>query len=147
RRRRTLHLSEDLRGRDHRVFAASARRRPRAPGHALADRDRGCDLRACRQAPSEVEILVILLDTLDLSKQFGDLRACDSVNFTVNKGEFLSLAGSNGAGKTSLVNLISGQLKPNSGRILFEGNDVTFATVYERIKAGIAPSFQIVNLF
>jgi branched-chain amino acid transport system ATP-binding protein len=90
---------------------------------------------------------VILLETIDLSKQFGDVRACDHVNFTVNKGEFLSLVGSNGAGKTSLVNLISGQLKPDSGRILFEGKDVTFAPVYERIRAGIARSFQIVNLF
>ena len=90
---------------------------------------------------------MILLQTVDLNKRFGDVRACDDVNFTVNKGEFLSLVGSNGAGKTSLVNLISGHLKPNSGRILFEGQDVTFAAVYERIKAGIARSFQIVNLF
>jgi branched-chain amino acid transport system ATP-binding protein len=90
---------------------------------------------------------VILLETVDLSKQFGDLRACDDVNFTVNKGEFLSLVGSNGAGKTSLVNLISGHLKPDSGRILFEDKDITLRTVQERIKAGVARSFQIVNLF
>ena len=84
---------------------------------------------------------MILLQTVDLSKQFGDVHACDRVNFTVNKGEFLSLVGSNGAGKTSLVNLISGHLKPNSGRILFEGKDVTFATVYERIRrASLAAS-------
>jgi branched-chain amino acid transport system ATP-binding protein len=90
---------------------------------------------------------VILLQTVDLRKQFGETRACDNVNFTVNKGEFLSLVGSNGAGKTSLVNLISAHLTPDSGQILFEGNDITFTTVYERIKAGIARSFQIVNLF
>ena len=90
---------------------------------------------------------MILLKTVNLRKQFGETKACDGLNFVVNKGEFLSLVGSNGAGKTSLVNLISGHLKPNSGRILFEGQDVTFATVYERIKAGIARSFQIVNLF
>ena len=90
---------------------------------------------------------MILLETIDLTKQFGDLRACDGVNFTVNKGEFLSLVGSNGAGKTSLVNLISGQLKPNSGQIRFEDVDITFTAVHERIKAGIARSFQIVNLF
>jgi branched-chain amino acid transport system ATP-binding protein len=90
---------------------------------------------------------VILLETVDLSKQFGDVHACDHVNFTVNQGEFLSLVGSNGAGKTSLVNLISGHLKPDSGRIMFEGRDVTSAKVYERIRAGIARSFQIVNLF
>jgi branched-chain amino acid transport system ATP-binding protein len=65
----------------------------------------------------------------------------------VNQGEFLSLVGSNGAGKTSLVNLISAHLTPDSGRILFEGKDITFTPVHERIRAGIARSFQIVNLF
>jgi branched-chain amino acid transport system ATP-binding protein len=90
---------------------------------------------------------VILLQTIDLRKQFGETRACDGVNFIVHKGEFLSLVGSNGAGKTSLVNLISAQLTPDSGKILFEGNDITYAPVHERIKAGIARSFQIVNLF
>jgi branched-chain amino acid transport system ATP-binding protein len=69
------------------------------------------------------------------------------VNFVVHKGEFLSLVGSNGAGKTSLVNLISAHLKPDSGKILFEDKDITFTSVYDRIKAGIARSFQIVNLF
>jgi branched-chain amino acid transport system ATP-binding protein len=90
---------------------------------------------------------VILLETVDLTKQFGDLHACDHVNFVVNQGEFLSLVGSNGAGKTSLVNLISGHLTPDSGRIVFEGSDITSTTVQQRIKAGIARSFQIVNLF
>jgi branched-chain amino acid transport system ATP-binding protein len=90
---------------------------------------------------------VILLETVDLTKQFGDLRACDHVNFVVNQGEFLSLVGSNGAGKTSLVNLISGHLTPDSGKIVFQGEDITSATVQQRIKAGIARSFQIVNLF
>jgi branched-chain amino acid transport system ATP-binding protein len=90
---------------------------------------------------------VILLETVDLTKQFGDLHACDHVNFVVNQGEFLSLVGSNGAGKTSLVNLISGHLTPDSGKIVFEGEDITSTTVQQRIKAGIARSFQIVNLF
>jgi branched-chain amino acid transport system ATP-binding protein len=90
---------------------------------------------------------VILLQTIDLRKQFGETRACDGLNFVVNKGEFLSLVGSNGAGKTSLVNLISAHLTPDSGQILFEGKDITFTSVHERIKAGIARSFQIVNLF
>src|ERR1700682_3123913 len=88
-----------------------------------------------------------LLKTVNLRKQFGETRACDGVNFVVQKGEFLSLVGSNGAGKTSLVNLISAHLQPDSGKILFEGKDITFTTVSERIKAGIARSFQIVNLF
>jgi branched-chain amino acid transport system ATP-binding protein len=90
---------------------------------------------------------VTLLKTINLRKQFGDTIACDSLNFVVNQGEFLSLVGSNGAGKTSLVNLISAHLQPDSGQILFEDKDITFATVSQRIKAGIARSFQIVNLF
>ena len=56
-----------------------------------------------------------LLQTIALTKRFGDFIAVNSVNFTVNKGEFLSLVGSNGAGKTTLVNLISGQLSPKMG--------------------------------
>jgi branched-chain amino acid transport system ATP-binding protein len=90
---------------------------------------------------------VALLQTIALSKQFGDFIAVNSVNFTVNKGEFLSLVGSNGAGKTTLVNLISAQLSPNGGRILFEDRDITASSVSERIRAGIARSFQLVNLF
>jgi branched-chain amino acid transport system ATP-binding protein len=82
-----------------------------------------------------------------LRKKFGETRACDGVNFVVHEGEFLSLVGSNGAGKTSLVNLISAHLQPDSGQILFEDRDITFTTVTERIKAGIARSFQLVNLF
>jgi branched-chain amino acid transport system ATP-binding protein len=90
---------------------------------------------------------VTLLRTIDLRKQFGETRACDGINFTVQQGEFLSLVGSNGAGKTSLVNLISAHLTPDSGQILFEDKDITNTAVYQRIRAGIARSFQIVNLF
>ncbi len=88
-----------------------------------------------------------LLETVDLKKYFGDTHAVDGVSFVVNKGEFLSLVGSNGAGKTTLVNLISGQVQPDSGAILFEDGDITHMTVAERIRAGIARSFQIVNVF
>lgn len=90
---------------------------------------------------------MILLKTVNLRKQFGETRACNDIDFVVNKGEFLSLVGSNGAGKTTLVNLISAHLQPDSGQILLEGRDITFTTVTERVKAGIARSFQIVNLF
>ena len=89
----------------------------------------------------------VLLSTVNLRKQFGETRACDGLDFVVNKGEFLLLVGSNGAGKTTLVNLISGHLQPDSGQILLEDRDITFTTVVERIQAGIACSFQIVNLF
>ena len=88
-----------------------------------------------------------LLRTVKLKKYFGDTHAVDGVDFTVQKGEFLSLVGSNGAGKTTLVNLISAFLRPDDGKIFFKDKDITFASVDERLRAGIARSFQLVNLF
>jgi branched-chain amino acid transport system ATP-binding protein len=90
---------------------------------------------------------VSLLVTHDLVKSFGDMRAVDRVNFTVKESEVLALIGSNGAGKTTLVNLISGLFPPDGGRILFRDQDVTHLSVHGRIRAGIARSFQLVNLF
>jgi branched-chain amino acid transport system ATP-binding protein len=90
---------------------------------------------------------VNLLETKELSKSFGETHAVDNVDFQIQEGEVLSLIGSNGAGKTSMVNLISGLLHPDSGRIVFRGQDITTLPVHGRIKAGIARSFQIVNLF
>ena len=88
-----------------------------------------------------------LLETAKLTKYFGDTHAVDNVDFTIAEGEVLALIGSNGAGKTSLVNLISGLIQPDSGQIFFQGADVTHQSVHGRIRAGIARSFQIVNLF
>jgi len=88
-----------------------------------------------------------LLETSKLKKYFGDTHAVDEVDFSIVEGEVLALIGSNGAGKTSMVNLISGLLHPDSGRIVFRGQDITTLPVHGRIKAGIARSFQIVNLF
>ncbi len=88
-----------------------------------------------------------LLRTQMLKKHFGDTRAVDGVDFVVNEGEFLSLVGTNGAGKTTLVNLISAYLQPDSGQICFQDRDITSLPVADRIKAGIARSFQLVNLF
>lgn len=88
-----------------------------------------------------------LLQTASLSKHFGEHHAVQGVDFTVREGEVLALIGSNGAGKTTLVNLISGLLRADGGRIEFRGADVTTQSVHGRIKAGIARSFQLVNLF
>ena len=88
-----------------------------------------------------------LLLTTKLTKHFGENRAVDGVDFAVREGQVLALIGSNGAGKTSLVNLISGLLRADSGQIQFRGVDVTAESVHGRIRAGIARSFQLVNLF
>jgi branched-chain amino acid transport system ATP-binding protein len=90
---------------------------------------------------------VSLLETHQLTKYFGETHAVDRVDFRVTRGELLALIGSNGAGKTTLVNLISGLLRADSGRIVFQGQDVTHQSVHQRIAAGIARSFQLVNLF
>jgi branched-chain amino acid transport system ATP-binding protein len=88
-----------------------------------------------------------LLQTTKLAKSFGDTHAVDRVDFSVREGEVLALIGSNGAGKTTLVNVISGLLEPDSGTIRFLERDITSASIHEKIAAGIARSFQLVNLF
>src|SRR5438128_8121356 len=90
---------------------------------------------------------MVLLETKSLTKYFGDTHAIDHVDFSVVQGELLALIGSNGAGKTTLVNLISGLLRADSGTILFQGTDVTVMSVHDRIRAGIARSFQLVTVF
>src|SRR5256885_15973511 len=87
-----------------------------------------------------------LLQTIDLRRYFGETRAVDHVNLSIEEGAFVSLVGPNGAGKTSLINVISGLLDAESGKILLRGEDITHRTVTERVRAGIAPSFQFGNL-
>ena len=88
-----------------------------------------------------------LLQTANLRKSFGDTRAVDGIDLSIDKGEFISLIGANGAGKTTLVNLVSAYLKPDDGDILFQGQNINLWSPKRRIKAGIARSFQLVNLF
>jgi branched-chain amino acid transport system ATP-binding protein len=90
---------------------------------------------------------VDILKTTQLSKSFGETHAVDHVDFTVTAGEVLALIGSNGAGKTTLINLISGLIPPDSGRIEFQGADITRASIHRKIELEIARSFQLVNLF
>ena len=88
-----------------------------------------------------------LLETVHLKKYFGDTHAVDDVNLTIEEGEFISLVGPNGAGKTSFCNIVSAYYSADSGKIIFQGQDVSNASVTQRVKAGIARSFQLVNLF
>jgi branched-chain amino acid transport system ATP-binding protein len=88
-----------------------------------------------------------LLQTIDLKRYFGDTRAVDHVSLSIEEGEFISLVGPNGAGKTSLINVISALLDAESGQILFRGEDITRTSRTDRVKAGIARSFQLVNVF
>lgn len=88
-----------------------------------------------------------LLHVDNVSKRFGDLVAVDGVSMTVEKGELRAVIGPNGAGKTTFFNLISGFLTPSSGRIIFDGEDVTALMPARRVWRGIARTFQITEVF
>jgi branched-chain amino acid transport system ATP-binding protein len=88
-----------------------------------------------------------LLETVNLKRYFGDTRAVDNVSLTIEEREFVSLVGPNGAGKTSFINVVSALLRPDSGRIMFMGRDITRTSAAQRVRAGIARSFQLVNVF
>ena len=88
-----------------------------------------------------------ILSVRDLSVRFGALQAVNQVSFDALPGKITAVIGPNGAGKSSLFNLISGAIRPNSGRVTFDGQDVTGAPPNRMLAAGLARSFQITNLF
>jgi branched-chain amino acid transport system ATP-binding protein len=83
----------------------------------------------------------------DLNKRFGGLTAVKSVSFRVDREEMVGLIGPNGAGKTTLVRLVTGILKPDSGRIRFRGKDITGAKPWTIVNQGIAGTFQVTRPF
>lgn len=88
-----------------------------------------------------------MLQVETLRKSFDGFKAVDGANLTVEKGELVAVIGPNGAGKTTLFNLITGQLKPDGGRVIFKGEDIAGLAPYQICRKGIARSFQIVNIF
>jgi branched-chain amino acid transport system ATP-binding protein len=88
-----------------------------------------------------------LLSVEQLSCCFGSLRAVNQVSLSIAPGELRALIGANGAGKTTLFNLLSGFVAPDSGRIVFDGQDITNRVAHERVGLGIARTFQITEIF
>ncbi|MFZ3308326.1 MAG: ABC transporter ATP-binding protein [Xanthobacteraceae bacterium] len=88
-----------------------------------------------------------LLETRQLRKRFGGLVATDDVSLEISSGEIHAVIGPNGAGKTTLVAQLAGDLQPDSGAIVFAGQDITSLTAAERVRRGLARSFQITNVF
>lgn len=82
-----------------------------------------------------------------LSKSFGGLKAVHNVDFEVEPGEILGLIGPNGSGKTTTLNLMTGFLKPDSGTVTFNGEDVTGLPRYRVCHKGIARTFQLIKPF
>jgi len=88
-----------------------------------------------------------LLETEALTVRFGGILANADISIGVNEGEILGLIGPNGAGKSTLFNLVAGTYRPTSGRIRFEGRDITRLPPAVRCKLGIARTFQVVKSF
>lgn len=83
----------------------------------------------------------------DLHISFGGVVAANGVSFAVERGEFLALIGPNGAGKTTALRLIAGILRPDSGRVFFDDDDVTALPVHARVRRGLGFTHQIVRPF
>jgi branched-chain amino acid transport system ATP-binding protein len=88
-----------------------------------------------------------MLRVENVNKSFGEFMAVNDADLAVDKGELVAVIGPNGAGKTTLFNLITGQLKPDRGKVIFMDEDITNLPPYQICNKGIARSFQIVNIF
>ena len=88
-----------------------------------------------------------LLEVKDVTRRFGGLIAVSEVSFEVQKGEIFGVIGPNGAGKTTLFNVIAGHFGPSSGKVVFEGQDISGQSSDAIARLGIARTFQAVHVF
>ena len=88
-----------------------------------------------------------LLSVRGLAKRFGGVRAVGGVSFDVAEGAIAGLIGPNGAGKTTVFNLVTGNTRPDAGRVVFDGTDVTGWRPHRVVARGIARTFQSIRLF
>ena len=98
-------------------------------------------------AAERADAQVPLLAAQDVSVRFGGVRALDSVSLSVPRGSTVGLVGPNGAGKTTLFGVLSGLLRPRSGRVFMDGADVTGRSPQTRARRGLARTFQRMELF
>jgi ABC-type branched-subunit amino acid transport system ATPase component/ABC-type branched-subunit amino acid transport system permease subunit len=89
----------------------------------------------------------VILEVRNLSRSFGGLKAVQNVSFKLHRNEILGIIGPNGAGKTTLFNLLNGFLRPDTGEVLLEGQDVFARKPHELCEAGVARTFQIMRPF
>ena len=92
-------------------------------------------------------IFETIFETIDLRREFGALVAVANVSVKVRKNTLHAIIGPNGAGKTTFFNLLSGNIEPTSGKVLYKGRDITHQPVHRTIHFGIGRSFQISNIF
>ena len=90
---------------------------------------------------------VTILETKGLSKSFGGLQANTDIDFKLQEGLITALIGPNGAGKTTFVGMLCGRIPATSGRVFFNGQDISTLPAHQRIRLGIAYTFQITSIF
>ncbi len=88
-----------------------------------------------------------LLKTINLTKNFGGLAAVNDVSFSIRKGDLQTIIGPNGAGKSTFFKLITGEIKPSSGQVIFIDQDITALSQTKISHLGIAVAYQITNIF
>jgi branched-chain amino acid transport system ATP-binding protein len=88
-----------------------------------------------------------VLEVSHLNKSFGGFRAVSDVSLTVESRQIAAVIGPNGAGKSTLFNLITGHLRPDSGKVMFDGRDITGAAPHRICRMGVGRSFQRTNIF
>jgi len=111
----------------------------------MMDDDRHVDTStAARAQPTSDDVI---LQVSNLGKQFGGVAAVSGVDLDVYRHETLAIIGPNGAGKTTFYNLLSGRMQPTSGRIVFDGRDITGLPPHRISRLGVSRSFQINNIF
>ena len=88
-----------------------------------------------------------LLQTRDLSMHFGGVKAVRNVNFTLAEGELRCLIGPNGAGKSTFFKMLTGQLEPSLGQVLFRGHDISHAHAHQIARLGIGIKTQVPSVF
>ncbi|AFM24696.1 ABC transporter ATP-binding protein [Desulfomonile tiedjei] len=88
-----------------------------------------------------------LLEVRDLNKAFGNVVTARNLSFSLADGTLTSIIGPNGAGKSTLINILSGSIPPDSGEILFQGQDITRYPIDRRVRQGLCRSFQVANVF
>jgi branched-chain amino acid transport system ATP-binding protein len=91
--------------------------------------------------------MTALLETIGLQKAFGAVIAASDISVAVQRGQKLSLIGNNGAGRTTFINIVTGHLKPDSGRVMLDGKDITGLAPRQVRRDGVSRSFQIPQLF
>ena len=90
---------------------------------------------------------MMMLSTRGLSRHFGGLKAVENVDFDLPEGQVRALIGPNGAGKTTYVGLLSGRIPASEGSVTFDGQNITHLPAHQRIRAGMAYTFQITSIY